>query len=126
MKLGSSRRLWSIAAAAVLFFSLSGPAPGSVGGCDEDIMLVNGPDICFEIRALLCARTKIRENQTDEQEIACLLEAQSGCSGVPPEFCLDGSRPSQGAAEICLDALSDGRTVDERIGLEIFECDLCP
>ena len=127
MRARSYRHLGALAAAVGLFLSLAGPAPGSVGGCDEEIMLVNGPDLCFELRALLCARARVRENQTDEQEIECLLDAQSGCAGTPPEFCLDGSRPSQGAAEICLDALSDGRTVDERIGLEDFpECDLCP
>ena len=121
------RRAWSIAGAVLLFLSLAAPAPGSVGGCDEDVMLVNGPDLCFEIRALLCARTKVREDQSDDEEIACLLEAQSGCAGTPPEFCLDGTRPSQGAAEICLDELSDGRTLQTRIGLEDFpECDLCP
>ncbi len=120
------RRVLSLSIGVFLFLTLAGPAPGAVGACGGELETIDGPELCREINLFLCERARARELMGEEFYQQCLQRELPACDSVPPEYCIDGIPPSAAAASLCMEALADGDTLNQRVRLEDFpECDLC-
>ena len=103
---------------------LSGPAPGSVGACDEQAVFVEAEAFCRAREGALCEREFQRslrglvELQSEEQRDDCLQDAADRCAGAlyPP-----GCFPTERERDRCLGALRSVARIEEPAD-SIAEC----
>lgn len=100
--------LWRLAGCATVVTVLSGPAPGSVGSCDEAAVLVDAPAFCGQREAARCERSFQRglrgwePLQSEAERDDCLQQAADLCEGARyPEGCF----PTERERDRCLSAL---------------------
>lgn len=126
-------RSWTlrIAAISVMLLSLTGPAPGSAGGCGAENPIISPTEHCLEVEEWSCVRDHSaappRTPITDDELAACRDAIPGRCAGVGPwpELC----SPTFAQSQACIDLL---RRVDllhlttEELNTMHDECRLCP
>jgi hypothetical protein len=113
--------------AGLLLLLIAAPTPGAVGSCgSDDDGLDQTADLeayCSERGQLICVRAYERGDLSLVARDNCRREAIAACER---RTFLPGCRPTQRAANACLNALHSRSTLDQMVD-EIDECTrLCP
>jgi len=110
---------------SLLALLLVGPAPGEVGSCGGDPLVVEAEDFCRDQEAWECRRAEARGELDDGQLAACFEAIPNACVGAGwPPSCVP--RPTNLQTDACIDALS----LEENVRVPIEELaacmDVCP
>lgn len=120
------RGKWALrlAAGAVLFLALGGPAPGNLGGCGT-VSTADARQFCTDREFWECRRDQFAGRISNEQFNTCVGEVMATCTGFAwPAECA----PTQPQADACITILQRGdlatlTTLD--LYTEFDECDIC-
>ncbi len=121
------RGRWALrlAAGAVIFLALGGPAPGNVGGCGT-VPVADSRGFCVDKRDAECRRDHFAGRIDDVERDQCLREIETRCTGSawPP-----GCSPTVDQTEACLTILlrMDLASIPTDELLDVYsECNVCP
>ena len=120
-------RLRALGAAVFLFAFLAGPTPGHVKSCNDDSAFADPVQFCEDREGWKCARRLARGEITMEEQLQCIANAETMCSGLQwPVDC--EPPPSKLQTQNCINALMDPATLGS--GDDLIQCNimvtLCP
>ncbi len=112
-------------AGAIMALSLTGPAPGNVGGCASTTAVASPRQFCTDRSFWECRRDQFAGRITDEQYAQCLAAIEGGCSAFvwPP-----GCTPTPPQADACLLLLQRtdlASTPTPQLLMTYPDCNLC-
>lgn len=115
-----------VLAGAVMALSLTGPAPGNVGGCNAGSPPeADARAFCADRRFWECRRDQFAGRIDDAQFGSCLQRIETQCSGfVWPAGC----SPTQGQAEGCVFLLANAELASiptSELVTMYSDCNLC-
>lgn len=113
---------WRLLTGIALVLVLGGPAPGSVGSCDEENPFVDAVEWCVEKNGWLCQRRWARGELDDAERDMCLTQVQPMCQGAT--WGADCPMPpAKIQTNACVAALASVERLDEPAD-SIVECQL--
>ncbi|HJL18877.1 MAG TPA: hypothetical protein RMH99_24655 [Sandaracinaceae bacterium LLY-WYZ-13_1] len=120
-------RRWTLRllAVGVMVASLTGPSPGSVGGCGQEPPTADAAQFCTDRRFWECRRENVFGRISDEEFSACVEPIERECAGATWS---SGCRPTQQAADTCISLLRDpefGPIPTDELKAMRGECTLC-
>ncbi len=129
MKRASMKRAlstWRVPLGVALLLVLGGPAPGSVGNCNDGIRGEPSADPmthCTLLGAWVCARMAGRGEITSDESAACAETKRAMCQGINWPM---GCSPTQAQSDNCIRALQNaGRLSEPDPPMGFPECALC-
>lgn len=123
----NTHRRWALRllAAGVIGVSLTGPAPGNVGGCGQQPPLADAFTHCAEKRRWQCRRDHAFMRISDQDFATCLEPIERECAGAQWD---GGCTPTQDQSDACLLLLQRadlGHLTTEELLSTYDDCNLC-